>query len=464
MFNKRKMAAMFVVIMFTTSMLLSGCGSTEPVKNSAQTPVAKVDLIKYNLLGGKPFSGQSIKVLTTAKGTTQFTALENNTKEFTDLTGINVTWDYTPWAAYQEKFMTEATAGAGNYDLMAWIDAWGAGAKNYFLPLDDLIKRDKIDMTDYPPGFVDTVKIGTNKVLGLPFRGHGLVLYYNKDVFKKLNLTPPKTWDEMVELSKKIEKETGMKGVTLPYTISSGQNLMVWYSLLWGNGGDIFDKDWNPIFNNTKGVKATQDYTNFLLKDNVMVPGAKTMTEGEANTEMLQGRAAMSITWSWYYGKTTDAKLAIPGVLNNVGVASVPMYPGQKEPITYSTNFGISISKDSKNQGAAWEYEKFISSKEIEKKMVIDKSDASILNVVTMHNSNLLDEEVNKANGGLQKVTYDVLKTSRALPVTPQWLQIQSSIEIAMNKIASGAAVQSSLDQSATEVKAIMERAGYYKK
>jgi len=461
----KKFASIFLIMSLVVSLLLTGCGtSNTAVKTDDKSPTGKVDLIKYNLLGGKPFAGKSIKLLTTAKGTTQFTAMENQSKEFTDLTGINVVWDYTPWGAYQEKFMTEATAGSGNYDLMAWIDAWGAGVKNYLLPLDDLIKRDGIDMADYPKGFVESVKIGTDKTLGMPFRGHGLVLYYNKEVFKKLGLTPPKTWDEMVETSKKIEQQTTMKGIALPYVVSNGQNLMVWYSLLWGNGGDLFDKDWNPIFNNQKGVDATQRYVDFLLKDKIISPNAKMMTEADAATEMQQGRTAMSITWSWYYDQFRDAKKSVPGVLNNVGIASIPMNPEQKDPITYSVNFGISIPKDSKNQEAAWEYMKFINSKEIEKKIVIDKSSPNILSVVTMHNSNLLDADVNKANDGLQKITYDVLKMSRMLPITPQWLEVQSALEVGMNKIASGAPTQSTLDEVAKGVKAIMERAGYYKK
>jgi multiple sugar transport system substrate-binding protein len=390
--------------------------------------------------------------------------MKNQASKFTELTGINVVWDYVAWDAFQGTFMTEATAGAGNYDLLVWIDAWGAGAKNYLEPLDNYIKRDGIDMSDYPEGFLQTVKIGTDNYYGFPHRGNGLILFYNKAIFDELGITPPATWDDFVTVSKKIEEKKGIKGTALPYTISNGQNLMVWYSMLWGNGGDLFDEKWEPIFNSPEGVKATQDHIDFLLKHKIIPEGAKTWTEGEALTEMLQGRSAMSVTWSWRYESLTNPKEVVKGVLGNVGMAPVPVYPNQKSPISYATNFAISMSKDSKNKDAAWEYLKFLCDAKVEKSVVTDKSNPDTSTVVTMHTSNLLDPEINKLHDNLQNVTNEVLKTSRALPVTPMWLQVQGALEVAMNKMASGEPVKETLDAAAAEVRQIMDRAGYYKK
>lgn len=37
----------------------------------------------------------------------------------------------------------------------------------------------------------------------------------------------------------------------------SGQSLFVWYAYLKSNGGDLFDKNWKPIFNQPAGIEAT---------------------------------------------------------------------------------------------------------------------------------------------------------------------------------------------------------------
>jgi multiple sugar transport system substrate-binding protein len=455
-----------VFFMVATLSTFAGGGQDQAPKATAPAATsAPQQLIEYNLLAGKPFAGQTVKVLCTSESIPQFMAIRRQVPEFERLTGIKVIWEYTVWDAWQEKFIAEATTGGGNYDILTYMDSYVVGVKNYLVPLQDLIARDKIDMTDYAPGFVEMVRMGDkDKIYGLPFRGHANLLYYNKAVFDELGLTPPKTWDELIATAKLIEqKKPGMKGLAQPYGGSSGQNIMNWLGILWSNGSDIFDAEYKPIFNNAAGVAATEMYVGFLTKDKIVAPGSVAFSEGEANNEVLQGRAAMNICWSWVFSKYSDPKQAIPSVLNKVAVAPVPGFPG-KPAYTYSTSLGISISKDSRNQGAAWEYLKYQSSRENEKKIVIDKSDPAYADVITMHNSNLLDPEVNAANNNLHKMIYEGLKTSRGLPAIPQWLQIQSILEVAMSKMASGANVKATLDAAAKDVSAVMERAGYYKK
>jgi multiple sugar transport system substrate-binding protein len=38
--------------------------------------------------------------------------------------------------------------------------------------------------------------------------------------------------------------------------VGAGQNLFIWLNMLWGTGGDIFDQNMRPIFNNDAGVKS----------------------------------------------------------------------------------------------------------------------------------------------------------------------------------------------------------------
>ncbi len=431
----------------------------------AVTSIGAQQLLKYNLLPGKPFAGKTVKVLCVSEGISQFMAIKRQVPEFESLTGIKVIWEYSVWDAWQEKFIAEATTGGGNYDILTYMDSYVVGVKNYLLPLQDLIARDKIDMTDYAPGFVDMVRMGDkDTIYGLPFRGHANLLFYNKAVFDELGLSVPKTWSELVTTAKIIEqKKPGMKGLAQPYGGSSGQNIMNWLGILWSNGSDIFDADKRPMFNNPAGVAATELYVGFLTKDKIVAPGSVAFSEGEANNEVLQGRAAMNVCWSWVFTKYSNPKQAIPSVLNKVAVAPVPGFAG-KPAYTYSTSLGISISKDSRNKDAAWEYLKFETAKENEKKIVLDKTDPAYADVITMHNSTMLDPEVNAANGNLHKMIFESLKTSRGLPALPQWLQIQAVLEVSMNKMATGAPVKATLDAAAKEVTAIMDRAGYYKK
>jgi maltose-binding protein MalE len=104
-----------------------------------------------------------------------------------------------------------------------------------------------------------------------------------------------------------------------------------------------------------------------------------------------------------------------------------------------------------------------MTSKEKEKEIVTAKGDPAYQTVIAVRNSNLLDPEVNAANNGLHEMIYEGLQSSRGLPAIPEWLQVQSILEVAMNKMASGADVEETLDNTAEEVTEVMERAGYYK-
>ena len=212
----KKRVSLLVCIMLIFSVVITGCGGGS-TKTDAPKDTGAKKLTKYNLIDGKPYAGKTIKLLNTAGTTAQWVAMQKATSEFTDLTGINVVWEFTPWDAYQEKFMTEATAGGGNYDLLAMLDTFGPAAKNYLEPLDSYIQRDGIDMADYPQGFIESEQVGTGKHLAIPMRGHGMLLYYRTDIFQKLGLTPPKTWDELVADSKKIEQETGSRIVAMSF-------------------------------------------------------------------------------------------------------------------------------------------------------------------------------------------------------------------------------------------------------
>ena len=74
----------------------------------------------------------------------------------------------------------------------------------------------------------------------------------------------------------------------------------------------------------------------------------------------------------------------------------------------------------------------------------------------------LADEEVNAVSGGLQATAAEILAQSRTQPLIPEWLEVQSVLEIAINEIAGGADAERTLNRAAAEVESIMMLAGYY--
>ena len=327
------------------------------------------------------------------------------------------------------------------------------------LPLEPLIERDGIDyMDDYPPAFLEAGLLN-DRIYGIPVRTHAFITFYRQDVFDELGLEPPSTWNEVLEVGQTIQENTDMAGLSNYYGVGSAQNLFVWALQLWGAGGDIFDDEWRPIFNSPEGVQAAELYTSLAE----IGPEAQfSNLEADARSSVAQGESAMIIGWWHFAGGFNDPEVSAEGVAGNMAYAPVPAYEGA-DPVGFALSIPMGISSFSRNQDAAWEWIKYISHPERDKAVVIDKSDPAASTVVVSHSSNLADPDVNAANNGIHEAGAPGLANSRLMPLIPEWAEVSSILETAINEIVLGGDAQEILDEAAEDVEAVMERAGYYR-
>ena len=62
----------------------------------------------------------------------------------------------------------------------------------------------------YSSMFKDLQYEGFEGIWGVPFKTYTILLYYNKDILKKYDITPPETFDELLAVCKKL-KDVGVK-------------------------------------------------------------------------------------------------------------------------------------------------------------------------------------------------------------------------------------------------------------
>ena len=441
---------------------LSACQPQEKVEPS-NNAIARdnFETIAYGLKGGKPYVGTKLTFLICCSDTPQFVAWKQRTKEFSELTGIEVEYAWEPWGSFKEKIATEGVVRTGEYDIVLWLDSWGPSFDYFLLPLGDRLAAEKIDLQQFPQVYINSVTLD-EEVRGLPVRGHPQMLFYRQDVLEELNLEPPQTWVELETVAKTITEKTNLYGIASYYgTQSNGQNLFVWMNYLWSNGGEVFDKNYRPTFNSPAGIEATQRYVDLLLKHKIAPPSSITYNEAEGARSVAQGESAMVITWWWRYAGLTDKTQAASEVADNIGFAPPPGWEG-KQTVNYALQLPVGISSYSKNQDAAWEYLKWLTHPETERKIVLDKSNPKTSTIVGVHQANLLDPKVNQTSNGLHQTGARVLKNSRLTPLIAEWTEVSTVLEVAINNIASGSDTKATLDRAAKEVTEIMERAGYY--
>jgi multiple sugar transport system substrate-binding protein len=415
--------------------------------------------LPYGLKSGMPYKGTKLTFL--VHNAAQSQASAKRVGEFTDMTGIEVDFLMVPYPSLREKITADGVAGTGDIDLYCFLDGWGPSMTGFLTPLNDYLESDGIDLgAILPPAYI---KGGTydGVTYGIPVRGHPQLLLYRKDLFEQAGVTPPKTWKELIEVSKKIKESTGKDGIAMYYGKgNSAQNLFVWYTFLKSGGASIFDDKMMPAFNSPEGLEATQYYVDLLLKYKVAAPGSVAFKEYEASQAVAQDNAAMVIVWWWHFGVLTNPEKAKEVVANNMGFAPVPEWEG-KGKATLALSMPIGIAAASKNKEAAWEFLKWITNPDLEKENFLDKSDPKTSTIVVVQKANLVDPEINEVSNGMHAAAAESLAVSDTLPMIPEWPEVAAALEIAISNIAGGADTKAEMDKAAEEVTAIMKRSGY---
>ena len=403
---------------------------------------------------GKPYAGTEVNLLTVVAP--QFKAHEARLGEFEALTGIKVKYQYVPFASTREKLTAELVGQSAQYDVLSTMDVWGPSMYQLFEPLNAMLAEKKIDMESrYPYAHLRAARDGNGNgknILGFPIRGHVQLMFYRRDIFDKLGLKAPNTWDDMVEAGKLITAKTDMSGVAMYYGKTAGQNLMIWFNYLWGTGGELLDAKGQPAFNSPAGIAATQAYLDVMLKHKAAPAASASFNETDAVNSVAQGKSAMVPVWWWRYASLVDPKVSTLKP-EQVAFAPLPSMPG-KPNTTYTNTWFYGINRNSKKKAAAMEFLTWLSQPEIERGVLLDKS---MNEVVAMQTKNLIDADVNVRYNGMHVFGAQALKGAKGTPLFPQWPQVSDVLEATISELASGKGqVKPALDDAAARVRKAM--------
>lgn len=389
---------------------------------------------------GRPFEGQTVNVL--AVKSSQFEAHEARLAEFEAATGIDVVYDYVPFPNMKEALTTEMIAG-GDYDVVSVMDQWVSSLSMLMEPIGPEIAAQGTDLSDFPKahlrhGYLD------GQLVGLPVRGHVQLLFYRTDLLDAAGVQPPSTWDDMIIAAKAIQDSSDAAGIALPYGKLNGQNLMVWINLLWGNGGDVFDKDGKPVFNSDAGVAATETYISYLA-ENIVPAGSAVFVEQDAVNSFKQGNSAMLPVWWWVRSQLSDPEQSTL-TTDQVGFIALPSVAGADRS-TFTNTWIFGVTQGSDNKDAAAEFLGWLTDPALERDVLMDPE---LSEVVAVHMSNLTDAEVNARWGGMHQAAADALATAEGVEFGDNWPRVALILETAISSLASG---------EATDVKAALDAA-----
>ncbi len=327
-----------------------------------------------------PAAGQEITFSRDYEGTAlnllmedllETTVIEELLPEFTDLTGITVSFEKVAYPVMHEKLVPQLAAGTGNgsYDVVEvdfyWVYEFARSGWVEDLGPRIEASNGQVDLARYIPALL---KIGSEidgKTYYLPMFPYPMGLIYRNDLLEDTafqeayeaqtgsKLALPDSVEGYVEMAEAISAmDTGVYGAAMQAQ-QVDPIVMEFCNFLYGLGGAYYNGEMTePVINNEVGVKAAELYARCV--NNAAQPGAAGADLNDTMATYSQGKAFSMISYMFMLSVFNDEAESVVKDKNTMTVM-----PGG-HGLTGMWSWGIPVS--SPNPDAAWEFLKWVES------------------------------------------------------------------------------------------------------
>jgi len=253
---------------------------------------------------------------------------------------IQIKFDPTNPPDYNAALRLQLQSGIGP-DLM-YARSYDTGMQlfkdGFFADVTDLpgLKKVYSDLSRAP--WADA----KGRSFAVPFCAVSHGIYYNMDIFKKLGLSVPATWEDFLSTCQKI-KNAGItpiaNGLADQWDINEVVLMNIAPGFIGGAEGRLAYEKGKTPFNDAKMVslfKAMKDLAPFCPN------GFQAMTYNDSNALFVNQKAAMYFDGSWTMASFTDMKF-------NWSVFAPPAPKGKKIVVTFHPDSGIAMNPKTKN-------------------------------------------------------------------------------------------------------------------
>ena len=250
---------------------------------------------------------------------------------------------------------------------------WQGITAPHAVDLKKYYKEDEIKA--YFPRIIENNTVG-GKLVSIPLYTDAGILYYRTDLLEKYGYKePPKTWEELAAMAKKIqdgERAAGkpdFQGFVFEGKASESLtcNALEW---IYGyGGGSVIEPDKKVTINNPNAIKALNAAQSWV--GTISPAGVTTYDEEGARNLWQAGNAAFMRNWPYAYALGADSKSAVSGKFD------VTVLPKGGDSGTNAACLGghqLMISAYSKVPDDAADLVRCLSSAEVQKKRAIDWS------------------------------------------------------------------------------------------
>jgi len=316
----------------------------------AQTPAAPVEIVYATFLD--PDNQNDPRAAAQMKAIAAFEKANPEIK-------IKVQVDPTQQAslrALRSRSSTPDLFRVANFSLPEFV------ATNSMVPMDDMLKRDNVNQSDFLIPLA-AGKVG-GKIYGMQQDYRIPLLLYRKKLLQQVNVTPPATWDEVCIAGGKLSTLPNIVGYAVPVGTSGGlggaQPLAenMFSSMVSESNGKYFaDNNREFVAPKAQVIKTLQ-----TIKDLYGKCKATPLTSAQFGyTEVHDGLRAGTVAMATF-GLFRFRAIEVGGAGADLGWAPPPAYEPNGKQITYG--YMVSINSNTAHREAAWQFAKFMGSPE----------------------------------------------------------------------------------------------------
>lgn len=240
-------------------------------------------------------------------------------------------------------------------DFGRWV------SQGLLLPIDDLLKAHNFDSSDmWESALVryryDGAVTGKGKLYALPKDVGPTVLYYNKDIFKKMNVPfpsadTPMTFEQLLDTAKKLTVTNNGK------VDQYGMGPIWWEGFVLGNGGKFLSDDRKEFLLNGKEATDALQFAADLSNKYKVVPDSRALQAMNDGQMFQTGKLAMMIQGRWMVPEFRKLKF-------DWDVAPLPT---NGKWAGWSGSVGLGIYSKTKNAEAAYKLVEYLGGPEGQK-------------------------------------------------------------------------------------------------
>jgi multiple sugar transport system substrate-binding protein len=245
--------------------------------------------------------------------------------KFEEETGIEVQADFVGWAEIHDKIVTTLAAGGGGYDIVfiPSANAFEFMSTGTFEPIDDLIPDDQRDLWLEPVVGLYTYE---GNLLAMPWYSGGAHLVYNGEVLEAAGIDPAtiETWDDLLEACAAIKESGAADFCFSPSAKYPGNFNYNWGSMVQSLGGDFFDEEGNPVFQESDAALKAFQLIETGVDEGYFDPAGIALDDYETLIEFGAGTTAFLLDSTWSATQATRN----PDLSGVTEAANIMLVPG----------------------------------------------------------------------------------------------------------------------------------------